>query len=931
MVDRLGENGAIKYAQQFNAPATPISRLAGAGQIEADIFRLIVDGYYTEKVSGLTVRGRLINKMIDSGFVPARGYSFADGSNTLDSSITFSRASNATVTDNDGLIKYAAHNLLPNSESFDNASWSKSNSTITTNVIAAPNGTLTADKLVEDTNNTFHRVQAANAGIGKFILSVYVKPNGRNWVAINFANLTNGLVNFNIANGTIGTQQSAVEDATITAAGNGWYRVTSTVTLTSTLQVADIIISKGNEDYSYLGDDTSGIYVWGAQLTALPCVSNDYISTSPANLLGFTEEFENAAWTKSNSFVQTNLLLNSENFGTTWVNTESSETLNVAVAPNGTMTADKLVENTSTNFHAIEQTVTSLSAVVHTFSVYAKYTERNIQIFFGFNDVTGNPHANFDLQNGTVGTTGGTITASIQSVGDGWYRCIATITSAVTSDFQCFVNLISSTSAARAASYTGNGTSGALLWGAQLVQGATAGDYMQTGASTMATRYLDPFGSVYAKLLTATAGNGTALQTYTAVAVPYTFSGYIKRATGTGDIEITVDGSTYQSVSVTSDWTRFSVTTTPAAGSKTAGFRIVTSGDAIYVTGAQLSNSASLDPYVYNPTTALTSAAVYGARFNYDPVTLDAQGLLIEEQRVNYCLWSEDFSQATWSKTTTTVTSNSEIAPSGLQTADTLTATGANAITKQAITTTAVAFTFSVYLKRKTGTGNIDISMDGTTFVTQTINSNTWTRCIVTQTGVAGTSNPSIRIATDADEVYAWGAQVEAGAFPTSYIPTVASSVTRSADIATVLGRNFSSWYNQYEGTVFVDSKNPDTGTRGIIGTNDGSANNRIELFTSTLDPKLIVQNASSAQADLDAGTIVANVNFKLAAEYKVNDFAVVEDGGTVQTDTSGQPPVVDRMTIGNNQANNYMNGTIKSIRYWPTRLTNAQLQAITS
>ena len=176
MVDRLGENGAIKYAQQFNAPATPISRLAGAGQIEADIFRLIVDGYYTEKVSGLTVRGRLINKMIDSGFVPARGYSFADGSNTLDSSITFSRASNATVTDNDGLIKFAAHNLLANSEAFETATYSKVNATVTSNAVAAPNGTTTADKFIADNTLNQHRLRVTGvATTDNNIASIYAK------------------------------------------------------------------------------------------------------------------------------------------------------------------------------------------------------------------------------------------------------------------------------------------------------------------------------------------------------------------------------------------------------------------------------------------------------------------------------------------------------------------------------------------------------------------------------------------------------------------------------------------------------------------------------------------------------------------------------------------------------------------------------------
>jgi hypothetical protein len=142
-------------------------------------------------------------------------------------------------------------------------------------------------------------------------------------------------------------------------------------------------------------------------------------------------------------------------------------------------------------------------------------------------------------------------------------------------------------------------------------------------------------------------------------------------------------------------------------------------------------------------------------------VTLAPKGLLIEEQRVNYCLYSEDFTQANWVKVTTTVTGNSAVSPSGTTTADTIAASAGNSTIRQSIITTAVPFTFSIYLKRKTGTGNVDISMDGTTWVTQTIDSVNWTRCIVTQTALAGASLPGIRLVTSGDEVYAWGAQAE--------------------------------------------------------------------------------------------------------------------------------------------------------------------------
>jgi hypothetical protein len=157
----------------------------------------------------------------------------------------------------------------------------------------------------------------------------------------------------------------------------------------------------------------------------------------------------------------------------------------------------------------------------------------------------------------------------------------------------------------------------------------------------------------------------------------------------------------------------------------------------------------------------IQSAAINTPRFDYDPVTLAPRGLLIEEQRTNLVTYSEQFDNASWVKTSVTVTANSAASPAGTTTADTLAATGANGTVTQAISTTAIAMTYSVYLKRKTGTGNIQITAGGSTWVTQTIDSTNWTRCIVTQTALAGTTSPGIRIVSSGDEVFAWGAQYE--------------------------------------------------------------------------------------------------------------------------------------------------------------------------
>jgi hypothetical protein len=187
------------------------------------------------------------------------------------------------------------------------------------------------------------------------------------------------------------------------------------------------------------------------------------------------------------------------------------------------------------------------------------------------------------------------------------------------------------------------------------------------------------------------------------------------------------------------------------------------------------------------------------------------------------------------------------------------------------------------------------------------------------------------------DGVTLWGAQLEAGAFPTSYIPTVASQVTRSADAASMTGANFSSWYRADEGTLYAEaSYNADT--NGVIAfIAAGSFSNFINIAREpTLDRfQADYFSGGSRQALLNLATNSALVGVagKAATAYKVDDFAGVANAGSAVTDTAGLVPAgVNRLSIGFVDVGNaqHLNGTLRKLAYYPKRLANAELQAIT-
>lgn len=936
-------------------------------------------------------------------------------SGRLDPRITFSRTTNATVTGSNGLIQNAPMNLLTFSEQFDNAAWTKSNATVTANDTVSPDGTSTADLLVNGSGVQGQLIRNASfAANSTNTISVYLKANGVSTFQLQFSTgyVTSGAqAVFNLATGTV-TSTTGGATAAITNVGNDWYRCAATCTSNTGSTTTNFFLA-----FTSTGNGTSGIFIWGAQLE-LGSTATTYNPTTVKNLLGFTENFDNAAWTKSNAFVQTNLLSFSafNTIGTVatnnaWYETSAAldTTVNSSVAPDGTQTAALLAVNSATSFASVVQVPTGVTAGTYAYSVYCKAASTDTVcrlLLSGDAAISNFVRASFTLSgtgSASVADVSGTAvsaaTPTIQAVGDGWYRCT-------------IAGTLSAPSSARVLIYPGSPgaqttASQTLVWGAQLVQGTSAGDYKATYAAAAAVGYTDIYGQPFAQKLVETTGTGAHLvqQTFSAGAAPVTSTYYMKAAErsigyvrifdniagagyasyfdlSAGTVLTNASGNTATITSVGGGFWRCSVTRLMTgsstshlsqAGCSTADNTLSYTGDGtsgIYIFGAQLSDSASVDPYVYQPVAAPTSTAYYGPRFDYDPVTLAPKGLLIEEQRSNLLTYSEQFDNAAWVAVAAGIAANTAVSPSGATTGDSLVPSGVSAthyIYQLIALTLGASYTMTVYAKpngynrfmlRESTTAGYFVVFDVSTGTVVNTNSatgtitpagNGWYRCTMTITApltVAtvmaiinmpnnGTTYANATFTGDGTSgIYLWGAQLEAGAFATSYIPTVASQVTRAADNASIIGNNFARWYTQGQGMLFADwlASAPQLGNYRVVAElSDGGADNRIRFSDDdTIRARLEIRAGGVTSM---ASSVASTPARKQAGGWSSSGGAICANGGAVVEDlTVVIPTSITLMLIGSaGPANTNINSTIKRVAYYPRRLANTELQAITS
>jgi hypothetical protein len=537
------------------------------------------------------------------------------------------------------------------------------------------------------------------------------------------------------------------------------------------------------------------------------------------NLLTYSEDFANAAWTKSTGSI----------------------TSNTVVAPDGTLTGDKFIPDNGASGAYVAQGFTSVSGTTYTYTVYAKSSELTSFRILAESGIFGsNQTGNYDLSTGMATVISGTPTVSMTPVGNGWYRCVLTAaaTAAATGAFQQrFPN-------------AGDGTSGLFFWGAQLNLAGMEGGV----TSSLATYY---------------------------------------------------------------------------------------------------------------PT---TTAAYYAPRFDYNPSTLAAQGLLIEEQRTN-SIRNNTMQGAVVPSTAPT---NWSLAASGtgtftvvgtgtengityieIQLADTAAAQSSILFeaTTQVVAADTQTWTNSFYFRRVSGgttvtyenrivfrtaagagvtTQNVVFSPSTSSISTQRY-SNTFTAANATIARVTG----QIALTTSGADTFTFRIglpQLEQGAFATSVIPTTTTALTRNADVASMTGTNFSSWYNASEGTLYVDAaRGADVDSTIATIAVGATTADRIQIHSATASEYRVTYRTGNVEQAALVMSSSTNAP-KIAATIKTNDLAASINGGAAVTDTSATLATYDTLYIGaRSDSAIYWNGTIRRIAYYPVRLPNSTLQALTA
>lgn len=379
--------------------------------------------------------------------------------------------------------------------------------------------------------------------------------------------------------------------------------------------------------------------------------------------------------------------------------------------------------------------------------------------------------------------------------------------------------------------------------------------------------------------------------------------------------------------------------------------------------GAQVTQGSTLKDYFH------TTDRLDIPRLDYS--NDDRPSILVEPQRTNLALRSEEFENAYWGKDNSTISSNSIISPDGTQDADSLIANGNSyaQIYKSYTLTSATTYTYSVFVKKsnyryinlytfQTRNGesanfyDFDTNSVNNTVVPSTPLSfvnypNGWVRLSLTYTASAASQQFMITMCSSTgfnlitppanSTVYLWGAQLEAGAYPTSYIPTVASTVTRVSDVASKTG--ISSLLNPSEGTLFIESSALSNDlTSKAIGIGDGTDSNYALIQYSSVGSNIIrfdVRNSLGVFRILISVDDIT-LNKKILLTWKDNSIFAFINGvkytlTLVAGSGNGIPTALNRIDFGLYWGGLTFYSKTKLVAVWKTQLTDNQCIQLTT
>ena len=355
------------------------------------------------------------------------------------------------------------------------------------------------------------------------------------------------------------------------------------------------------------------------------------------------------------------------------------------------------------------------------------------------------------------------------------------------------------------------------------------------------------------------------------------------------------------------------------------------------------------------------------SRLNYPMIDGKVVGCphhILEGARTNLITYSEDFSDASWVKSDLTVNSNQITSPSGNLTADLLIEGVSNSehnIRFNAYVSSNT-YTYSVFVKKYNGSSdrNVSFKIGGTNGVgTFNLDTGIWTGVtfdnpnaidfgndwwLLSFTDTGPSFNVIIQINNNGNVsyqgdgtsgIYIWGAMLEQGSFPTSYIKSNGSAVTRSAETAT--GSGDAATFNDSEGVLMaeISALADDLSNRGIA-ISDGSVNNRVTMFYTNVSNAIQVKVVVGGSNSLNSYIAISNISLhnKFALKYKQNDFSLFVNGFELITDTSGNTfsnGTLTELAFDRGDGAEDFYGNTKQIQYYNSALTDSELEQLTS